>query len=262
MTVDKNEPIIIGDRNYVYQLGAVLQKTPKRTIANYFAWHAVSGSSRFLNDVLLKRGEQYVFDITGKQKSKSRLIYCVERTQISYADLNLYQTTNGWMKDDNKKCVFFAIFRLPIAVAANYIRKYFNEDLKNSVNTIAQSIHKEFIRMLKNTPWMDAVTRNAAIEKALAMNFFIGCPNELTDNAKLDEYYQSLELQPDSLLHSMLHIRKFNKNSEISEFRQPIEKGDWRTLSSEATMVNAFYSPQLNIISKLQEFKLIVGMKI
>lgn len=98
VTVDKNEPIIIADRNYVYQLGAVLQKTPKRTIANYFAWHAVSGSSRFLNDVLLKRGEQYVFDITGKQKSKSRLIYCVERTQLSYADLNLYQTTNGWMK--------------------------------------------------------------------------------------------------------------------------------------------------------------------
>lgn len=115
------------------------------------------------------------------------------------------------------------------------------------------SIHKEFIRMLETTPWMDSVTRNSAIEKAKAMNFYIGCPNELTDNAKLDEYYQNLELQPHSLLHSMLRIRKFNKNKEISEFRQPIEKSDWRRLSIEATMVNAFYSPQLNIISKFQK---------
>lgn len=113
------------------------------------------------------------------------------------------------------------------------------------------SIHKEFIRMLESTPWMDSVTRNAAIEKAKAMNFFIGCPNELMENAKLDEYYRNLELQPDSLLHSMLRIRKFNKIRQINEFRQPIEKSDWRTLSLEATMVNAFYSPQLNIISKL-----------
>lgn len=113
------------------------------------------------------------------------------------------------------------------------------------------SIHNEFIRMLESTTWMDTITRNAAIEKAKAMNFFIGCPNELKENAKLDEYYQNLELPSDSLLQSMLRIRKFNKHREVNGFRQPIEKSDWRTLSLEATMVNAFYSPQLNIISKL-----------
>lgn len=129
---------------------------------------------------------------------------------------------------------------------------YFDENLKNAVNTMIDSIHKEFIRMLKNASWMDEATRNAAIKKAMAMNFFIGCPNELTDNAKLDEYYWGLELQSDSLLHSMLRIRKFNKNREINDFRQVIEKSDWRALSLEATMVNAFYSPQLNIISKVQ----------
>lgn len=147
----------------------------------------------------------------------------------------------------------FTFFRLPIAVAATYVRAYFNVDLKNAVNVMIDSIHKEFIRMLETTPWMDSVTRNAAIEKAKAMNFYVGCPNELTDNAKLNEYYQNLELQSDSLLLNMLRIRKFNKNREIGEFRQPIEKSDWRRLSVEATMVNAFYSPQLNIISKQEK---------
>lgn len=86
VTLDKNDPIIIADKNYVYQLGTVLQKTASRTIANYFAWNAIKSSSRFLNDVLHKRGEQYLAEITGIQKSKSRLIDCVERTQISYAN--------------------------------------------------------------------------------------------------------------------------------------------------------------------------------
>lgn len=88
VTLDENDPIIVADKNYVSQLGAVLQKTPKRTIANYFAWHAVRSSSRFLNDVLYKRGEKYLFDITGMQKTKSRVINCVERTQISYERFN------------------------------------------------------------------------------------------------------------------------------------------------------------------------------
>lgn len=86
MTFDKNEPIIINDRNYVSQLDAVLRRTPKRTIANYFAWQAVRSSTRFLSDVLHKRGEQYLFDVTGIQKTKSRITDCVERTQHSYAD--------------------------------------------------------------------------------------------------------------------------------------------------------------------------------
>lgn len=87
--MDKNDPIIVADKNYVYQLGAVLQKTQNRTISNYFAWHAVRSSSRFLNDVLHKRGEQYLVDITGIQKSKARVIDCVERTQISYANFRI-----------------------------------------------------------------------------------------------------------------------------------------------------------------------------
>lgn len=93
VTIEKNETIIIGDSNYVYQLGAVLQKTPSRTIANYLAWEAVRSSSRFLNDVIRKRGEQYLFDVTGMRKSKSRLIDCVERTQLSYANFK-YQIQN------------------------------------------------------------------------------------------------------------------------------------------------------------------------
>lgn len=114
---------------------------------------------------------------------------------------------------------------------------------------MAKSIHEEFIRTLKHVEWMDARTRAAAIEKASAMNFHIAYADELVDNDKLEEYYHGLELQSDSLLHSALHIRKFNKRFETSQLRKPVNKTDWRSRSTRTTKVDAFYSPPENSIS-------------
>lgn len=125
---------------------------------------------------------------------------------------------------------------------------------KNAVRNLANSIHKEFIRMLESVSWMDETTRKIAIEKAMAINFFIGYPDELIDNAKLDEYYRDLELQPDSLLHSILSIQKFDANQLAKTFRQPTDKNEWTSLSKESTVVNAFYVPQQNTVSKFMSF--------
>lgn len=119
---------------------------------------------------------------------------------------------------------------------------------------MANAIHKEFIKMLENVAWMDETTRKIAIEKAMSINFFIGYPDELIDNAKLDEYYRDLELQPDSLLHSILSIKKFYTNQLIKTFRQPTDKNDWTFLSERSTVVNAFNMPQLNTVRKFLVF--------
>lgn len=149
-------------------------------------------------------------------------------------------------------CFFFLFLAsLAISVAATYIRKYFNKESKNAVNTMVNSIHKEFIAMLKTVPWMDETTRKSALEKATAMEFHIGYPNELTDDAILSEYYRDLELQYDSQLQNMLRIQKFHRKK--SAFREPIDKSDWRILGATATEVNAFYAAQYNSIGRFKK---------
>lgn len=145
-------------------------------------------------------------------------------------------------------------FSAPLLLAAIFVQKNSNQDSKNAVSKITNSIHKEFIRMLENTAWIDEATRKIAIEKAMAINFFIGYSDELIDNAKLDEYYRELELQPESLLHSILSIKKFDANQVVKTFRQPADKNDWTFLSKESTIVNAFCIPQLNTVSKFWSF--------
>lgn len=136
---------------------------------------------------------------------------------------------------------------LPIATGAIYVRKYFNEESKNAVTKLAKSIHEELLNALNRVSWMDERTRAAAIAKANAMYFHIAYPDELTDNKKLDEYYSSLELQPDSLLHSLMRIRQFNNDRLIHQLLKPINKTDWETHSMILT-VNAFYSHTENSI--------------
>lgn len=116
---------------------------------------------------------------------------------------------------------------------------------------MAKNIKSESIELLKRASWMDEVTRAKAIEKANAMDFNVAYPDELTDDAKLEEYYRKLELQPDSLLHSALNVQKFQRDKVISDFRKSVVKNDWREIGATAAEVNAFYYPSKNMLSKI-----------
>lgn len=71
---------------------------------------------------------------------------------------------------------------------------------------------------------MDEGTRAAAIEKAKSMTSHIAYPDELTDNNKLEEYYEGLELESNKLLQNVLRIRIFKDNHLIKKLRTPVNK--------------------------------------
>lgn len=136
-----------------------------------------------------------------------------------------------------------------ISVGATYVRKYFNEDTKKAATILVHSIHEEFLNILQNVSWMDEETKAAAIEKAHTVDYHIAYPDELTDNNKLEEYYDGLELDPNSYFQSILNIRKFNRDDSIDDLRKPVNKTDWENHSLPA-IVNAFYSLLENSVRK------------
>lgn len=80
ISFNESETVIVPDKNYLQQLGGLLQSTPKRTIANYFACRLVIFASELLNDVLHQRSQQFIAATTGMLKSDPRLTECVKRT--------------------------------------------------------------------------------------------------------------------------------------------------------------------------------------
>lgn len=81
---------------------------------------------------------------------------------------------------------------LNIAADALYVRKYFKKDAKESAQELVANIRAEFKETLKSVDWMDEVTRKEALKKADMMVEYIGYPNELLDDTKLEEYYQDV----------------------------------------------------------------------
>lgn len=80
VTIDENEVLFVPDVNYFHQLNKLIETTPKRTVANYFAWRSVLFSGGLLSNRLFARSEQYDAAISGKLKPDARLTACVRQT--------------------------------------------------------------------------------------------------------------------------------------------------------------------------------------
>lgn len=80
VTIDESVVIMVPDMNYLHQLNELIENTPTRTVANYFAWRAVFFSSDLLNNSLLLRSQQYNTATAGKLKPDSRLAECAQKT--------------------------------------------------------------------------------------------------------------------------------------------------------------------------------------
>lgn len=78
--VDEDEVLIVDVPNYFAQLGPILQATPKRTLANYFAWRSVFFGSDLLNSVLHRRKLQFFATTIGLRKLDTRYNECVTLT--------------------------------------------------------------------------------------------------------------------------------------------------------------------------------------
>lgn len=115
---------------------------------------------------------------------------------------------------------------------------------------MVDNIRMEFICSLHNVTWLDVETRAIAIKKAEEIRSFIGYPNELNDNAKLEEFYGNLEIQPDNYIANKLRLNIIETDRSFNRLRKSIDRTDW-TMRSLSTDVNAYYHQSDNSIGML-----------
>ena len=77
----------------------------------------------------------------------------------------------------------------------------------------------------------------------------IGYPDETLDDAKLAEYYENLDINPDKYFQSFLAMNVFGTDKAFNKLRKPVNKTDWIRHARPA-VVNAFYSSIENSIRK------------
>lgn len=217
--VTANETIIINSIPYFNRVGALLEKTPNRTIANYLFWRVTEYSAYYLNSEIRKRQLLYNTVTIGKKELSAR-----------------------W-----KECISLTNNKLSTAVGAMYIRQYFRPEAKHTAAQMVAQIRKEFKDVLKQNDWMDAKTKLAASNKVDAIVTHIGYPDEMYDDRKLDQYHEKIHINQSNYLASILNINKFYMNYEFDTLRKKVNKTDWISHSAP-TFINAFYSFEENSI--------------
>ena len=75
-----------------------------------------------------------------------------------------------------------------------YVREYFDESSRQSINEMVKDIRSVFIEMIDELDWMDDQTRLRAKEKATAMTTHIAYPVELLDDKKLTDLYENVNM--------------------------------------------------------------------
>lgn len=105
---------------------------------------------------------------------------------------------------------------------------------------------------------MDENTKRLALEKLQYMDVHVAYPTEFYDDKELDKLYDPLVINPDSYLKGHLSIDKFINDRAVRNLLYPVKRDDWITNYVYSVLVNAFYAPNRNSMSKLINLILLI----
>ncbi|CAF1139433.1 unnamed protein product [Rotaria sordida] len=145
-------------------------------------------------------------------------------------------------------CGNFINANMGFAISKIYIKQYFDENARSQSLEMINNIRNTFLEMLQTSTWMDDISKNRSIEKALAIDEKIGYPDYLgsTNTSTLDKMYQDYIFNA-SYIQNILKLLQIKSNENLRILRDPIDRKEWA--SSPPTTVNAFYSSSRNQIT-------------
>lgn len=142
-------------------------------------------------------------------------------------------------------CVNDASNVIGFAIGAMFVREVFHGEAKPQSEQMINEIRAAFQDNLRNLDWMDAETRQQAVEKADAISDMIGFPDYILNAAQLDDKYRDLDLDPTKYFENNIRVNVYNLVRNLERLDQPVNKTLW---SMTPPTVNAYYTPSKNQI--------------
>uniref|UniRef100_A0A7N8WM29 Neprilysin n=1 Tax=Mastacembelus armatus TaxID=205130 RepID=A0A7N8WM29_9TELE len=210
LTVTDTEKVVNYAPNYFRRLKLVLARYTKRDLQNYIAW-------RFAMSMVMGLSRPY--RDTGKAFRK--------------AMFGTSSESAVW-----RQCTHYVNNNMKSAMGRLYVEEAFSEKSKETMLEMIKEIQDVFISTLDELPWMDAETKKAAEEKALAILKLIGYPDYIMDDEYLNDEYKDLSFSEEEY---------FENNIQNLEHLQK-KHFPWVRVRGGAAVVNAFYSSTKNRI--------------
>ncbi|KAM3958770.1 endothelin-converting enzyme homolog [Aphomia sociella] len=132
-----------------------------------------------------------------------------------------------------------------MAVSYAIVDPYFHNVTKPKIQTMLDEIKNALAHLVGKTKWMDDDTKLATYHKIIEMKTLIGFPNWFFEDGRLEEYYDGIEVNPDTHLENMINIIQVKIKKVLNKFRN----GNNFTWATDPTEVNAYHTFQENTIT-------------
>uniref|UniRef100_A0A7N8YEZ4 Neprilysin n=1 Tax=Mastacembelus armatus TaxID=205130 RepID=A0A7N8YEZ4_9TELE len=144
-----------------------------------------------------------------------------------------------------RQCTHYVNNNMKSAMGRLYVEEAFSEKSKETMLEMIKEIQDVFISTLDELPWMDAETKKAAEEKALAILKLIGYPDYIMDDEYLNDEYKDLSFSEEEYFENNIQNLEHLQKKRLKKLRVRVNKEEW---ISGAAVVNAFYSSTKNRI--------------
>ena len=143
------------------------------------------------------------------------------------------------MKEPFKRSIEVLNSNVGMILGRMFAEQYFKEESKNKVIEMIKFIKEELNKRLLANTWMEASTKQKAIEKLKKMNFKVGYPDKWRDYTELD----ISESNP--FFTNIMNCMKFDFVYSLQYLYRSIDRNQWFMNPHE---INAYYSPSYNEI--------------
>ncbi|CAL4079831.1 unnamed protein product, partial [Meganyctiphanes norvegica] len=154
---------------------------------------------------------------------------------LEKAQMGVAGTEEVW-----RECVAATDAALGPALGAMYVRSAFKGHSKDLAQDMITRIRKSFIESLASVPWMDKLTKKAAIEKATAIYEMIGYPDYILDQTELDKKFADLRIKENEFFANNVRVNTFSIKDHLKRLSKQVNKTRW---DMTPPTVNAYYSP-------------------
>ncbi|HUB07939.1 MAG TPA: M13 family metallopeptidase [Myxococcales bacterium] len=201
--------INVASPDFFKEVNEIVAKTPPADLRAYLRWHVIDSVARALPKAFVDED----FEFRAK------------------AFTGAAQILPRW-----KRCIATINQTFGQALARPFIRQTFGEAGKARNVARIQAIEATMGNDLAHLPWMDAETRQKAIEKLGLVANQIGYPDKWRD-------YGKLAIDRASYLGNLLRAEAFEVQRDLNKIGKPVDRSDWDMNPQE---VNAYYDPSLN----------------
>lgn len=138
-----------------------------------------------------------------------------------------------------KRCVSQLKRLFGIATTAMVARQE-NEQNRNEINRIIDSVKHQVVKTLKNIPMNPDESKNL-VDKISSIAVFAGYSDEFFDDEALENYYSELEIYDGEFFKTAMKLESYLMNRYGNRILKPIADTRWQTFNGNSFQ-KSFYS--------------------